>query len=570
MGRLERNFLTLVVFLVSVFILVGFYAFKQITDNVIESWGQRMIENQVRYNSSRLLQPLEREIALAQQMAASPTLIAWAKDPANPQLDAAARTELESFRRNFNSKNYFIALTKSNDYYHNNEANEFFGQELQYRLRESRPADAWFFGLVEQGLDFHININPDVELGVTKLWIDVLMRDEDGEILAVLGTGLPLDETITDIVTPSQNGVIGLFADSRGAIQLYQDSRFIDFASFIQPEGQKRTLDLIVDLPEEGAMLMDQLRMMSENQLIYDDVVTKYATIAGERYLVGISYLPTIGWYDVTFLNLAKAMPRDRFVPLASLVVISLLLTLGIIHFVMRREILLPLSQLSKQMNNLGKRDFNRSGFENIYKGELSSIFESFKNMETMIHANYETLEAMVVDRTKELEIKAREDDLTGLLNRGAIARIIDLETKNELRTKAGVGLVWIDIDDFKNVNDTFGHAAGDLILTELGKELKSILRIYDHAARWGGDEFLVLLSPCDEDLLKTVSERLKLALKHNDVFSQYRVTVSTGTSMLEAEEAYEQAFARADAELYRAKAQNGDEDRRTFGRMNK
>lgn len=559
MSRLERNFLALVLALSVVLFAIGLYAFQQVTDNVIENWGQRMAENQVRYNSSRLLQPLEREIGLAQQMANSPTLVAWAQDPEDRQLYSAAMRELESFRQNFKSRNYFLALTKTHDYYHNNEANEFLGQELRYRLRDNRPADAWFFGLIEEGRDFHININPDVELGVTKLWIDVLMRDPEGRILAVLGTGLPLDEIISDLIVPSQSGVIGLFVDTQGAIQLYQDRRLIDFASFVQPEGQKRTLDLVVDLPEEGRMLLNTIQQMRQKPEVSQEIVTRYVTIGGERHLVGISFLPSIGWFDVTFLNLSEIMPNDRFWPLAGVLLLSLVLILVGIHFALRREILLPLATLSQQMDKLGRKEGYKTDIENVHKGELGQIFDHFSAMAKLVHANFETLETMVEQRTRELEIKAREDSLTGLLNRGAMTIILDQQSEKSARTGEPFGIIWIDIDNFKLVNDTHGHATGDLVLQELGRELRKGLRVYDHAARWGGDEFLVLLSPCEDTLLQVVSERLRQTTKQNPTFSRYGITVSTGAVMLHADETYEEALARADIQLYRAKATNTD-----------
>jgi hypothetical protein len=103
-----------------------------------------MAENQVRYNSSRLLQPIEREIALVDQMASSPTLIAWAQNPEDKELYRKAMIELESFRKNFTAKSYFITLTDNQAYYYNNSSGDYTGNEFQYILREGRPADQWF------------------------------------------------------------------------------------------------------------------------------------------------------------------------------------------------------------------------------------------------------------------------------------------------------------------------------------------------------------------------------------------------------------------------------------------
>jgi len=115
------------------------------------------------------------------------------------------------------------------DYYYNNASNEFAGRELRYRLDPDNAADVWFYQLVEQRRDLHININPDDDLGVTKLWIDVLLREGD-RILGVLGTGIDLETFLRDVVDIGQPGITSLFVDHYGAIQLIKDERLIDFA----------------------------------------------------------------------------------------------------------------------------------------------------------------------------------------------------------------------------------------------------------------------------------------------------------------------------------------------------
>ena len=554
MGRLEKNFLALVLLFTFSILMVGFFAFKQVTDDVIEAWGQRMAENQVKYNSSRLLQPLEREIALARQMARSPSLIEWASNPKDEKLKATAMRELESFRQSFLAKNYFIALTKTNGYFHNNEENSFLGSELRYYLRPDRPADAWFFRLVEDERDFHININPDVELGVTKLWIDILMRDSEGEILAVLGTGLPLEEVISDIIASESHGVFGMFVDVHGAIQLYQDRRLIDFASFVQPEGQKRTIDLVVDYPQEGEMLLQTMKQVQNSPEIFNTILTRYVTISGQRHLVGISYLPTVGWFDVTFLNLAEIMPKDKFLPLAGVILLVLLLSIFFTHYVLRKQILLPLSALSAEMSGFAKSGRKPDILERIYPGELGQVFNEFKNMVSSIEKNTEKLEEMVASRTKELELKAQEDSLTGLLNRGAMTSILQREAERCTRDARNYGIIWIDFDNFKKLNDSSGHAAGDLALKELGNILRKELRSYDYSARWGGDEFLVFLSPCDPERLTIVRERILHAVSENDIFKELRVSVSTGAALSSAGESPEDVLERSDADLYQKK----------------
>ncbi len=189
--NLRTRFLLLISALIVVGSVSAWAVFHHLARQIVMQWGQRVADIQVRYDRARLLQPLEREIALARQMADSLVLKRWARSPVDPALEAEAVREMENFRRNFSSGNYFVALRTSGAYYHNNAGDEFAGRQLRYHLDPAKPADAWFYKLVQVGPDFHLNVNPDAELGVTKLWIDVLIRDGD-EILGVVGTGIEL------------------------------------------------------------------------------------------------------------------------------------------------------------------------------------------------------------------------------------------------------------------------------------------------------------------------------------------------------------------------------------------
>lgn len=160
----------------------------------------------------------------------------------------------------------------------------------------------------------------------------------------------------------------------------------------------------------------------------------------------------------------------------------------------------------------------------------------------------------MVEERTKKLEAMANEDNLTGLLNRNAMTKVLAKEADRCKRLGLSFGIIWIDIDNFKAVNDSYGHASGDTLLVELATELKKDLRTYDYAARWGGDEFIVLLSPTDEVQLSLVGKRIRLSICANHMFEEYSTKVSTGWALSESEKSYEDVLAIADRALYQSK----------------
>ena len=177
-------------------------------------------------------------------------------------------------------------------------------------------------------------------------------------------------------------------------------------------------------------------------------------------------------------------------------------------------------------------------------------------------------LEKRVWQRTAELyrayrkmEDLALRDPLTDLLNRRSITERASAGLALASRRGSSYGVALIDIDRFKNVNDTYGHACGDRVLVAVAQALSAAIRISDDVARWGGEEFLILLPDCDNDGAWMACERLRAAIEEIvilDDSAPIRVTVSIGVASAEPgdDEAarFEELMRRADYALYEAK----------------
>jgi diguanylate cyclase (GGDEF)-like protein len=147
-------------------------------------------------------------------------------------------------------------------------------------------------------------------------------------------------------------------------------------------------------------------------------------------------------------------------------------------------------------------------------------------------------------------------DQLTGMLNRKALAiRVQELAQQSEV-TGEPVGVIVIDLDRFKQVNDTHGHAAGDVVLKEVAYLLRKQLRAFDLAYRLGGEEFLILVPGSDLEHTAELAERLRAGVAAHPVGEGISVTMSLGVGATEHDERFNYAgiFAVADAALYRAK----------------
>ena len=552
---LKTRLLGLAAALMIIASVASWLAYRELSDDIIERWGQQVAEIQVRYDSARLLQSLEREIGLARQMADSSTLVNWATSPEDKALQRDAIREMESFRSNFRDNSYFVALRDSRRYYYNNANNEFANDQFRYILDPDKPEDAWFFQLIEEGRNFHLNVNPDTELGVTKLWIDVLMRDEEDRIVGMVGTGLDLDAFLQDIVDIDQEGITTLFVDYNGAIQLYRDRNYIDFASIIKPEGQKSTVDLLFDNPEDKQKVLGMLQLLKNRGGATGAVESSFVTVDGRKHLAGVAFLPAIGWFEITLLDLETLLPRSYLWPLVAVFLTSLLVTLILFHLIIRSRILKPLVSLESAVEKVRGGSFALPHLEKPDNeiGRLASHFETMTD--TLEHSTRE-LERKVAQRTDELNRLARVDALTGLKNRRGLDEALDEEIQRAKRQNTGFGLIWLDIDHFKAINDELGHQAGDDILCRVALWLKAGVRPYDHPGRWGGDEFVVVLSPCDEDTLCQIAARIRETIERDSIRTGTPVTVSVGGYLCQPGDDVDTILRQADQALYRVKQQ--------------
>ncbi|MEO8365133.1 MAG: GGDEF domain-containing protein [Pseudoxanthomonas sp.] len=159
----------------------------------------------------------------------------------------------------------------------------------------------------------------------------------------------------------------------------------------------------------------------------------------------------------------------------------------------------------------------------------------------------------------QELEVLASLDALTGLPNRRMLEQALEGAVARHRTGDRSHGLLIVDIDHFKEVNDSYGHAAGDAAIADLAAILKFEMRRQDRVFRFGGEEFVVLLDVDSRDDLWAASERLRQAVRNGLRGPGGRITVSLGGAMAGDEERWQEWFSLADEALYRAKNNGRD-----------
>ncbi len=166
-------------------------------------------------------------------------------------------------------------------------------------------------------------------------------------------------------------------------------------------------------------------------------------------------------------------------------------------------------------------------------------------------------LQEQLLATQRLLREQASRDSLTGLWNRAMILEILERELARSRRERQPVAVILADLDHFKRINDTHGHLAGDCVLRQAGQRLRTALRPYDTVGRYGGEEFLVVLSGCGTSAALMLAERLRQAMEvelRTDRDQALQTTLSLGVSVWDGRATTEELVRAADDALYEAK----------------
>lgn len=168
------------------------------------------------------------------------------------------------------------------------------------------------------------------------------------------------------------------------------------------------------------------------------------------------------------------------------------------------------------------------------------------------------TLQRDLLSAQEKLRFQATHDALTGLWNRGALLDLLRNEIERTMRTQSSIGILMLDVDHFKLINDTYGHLTGDAVLREIGRRISHATRPYDMAGRYGGEEFLVILPACDREQTENSAERIRAAISSVPFLAadrQISLTVSIGATVaLDCVQTETELLSLADLALYQAK----------------
>jgi diguanylate cyclase (GGDEF)-like protein len=280
----------------------------------------------------------------------------------------------------------------------------------------------------------------------------------------------------------------------------------------------------------------------------------------GREVLVGIGYLDHVGWYNITLMNVDEMIDHRLFGPIAVLLAVLLASAVALMMLLFKRSVLDRLARLETSIRRVEGGDL-RVAEVDPGRDEIGRLSQAFARMAAAVADNTGLLESMVQERTAELRRLAHVDPLTGIYNRRGF--LAAAERLRGTGASEPLGLLLIDMDLFKTINDAYGHHGGDHVLGEVARRLSGALRPGDVCARWGGDEFIVLVTQCDaavmSDVVLEIFEAVSAAAIRLGDGSTVRMSVSIGGASLDPGEAIDCAVSKADAALYAAKKAGRD-----------
>jgi diguanylate cyclase (GGDEF)-like protein len=322
-------------------------------------------------------------------------------------------------------------------------------------------------------------------------------------------------------------------------------------------DHQRRVV--VTSAPTDAAPLASRVPEKATTKLLdAGDATTVYADHRGQAVIGTMRPVSVIGWTVVAEIARAEAYARvSRQRNVALVMLAGLVIAVGFAAYVLALTVARPLERLTAGATQVGDGDFNVHVPVLDY-GEVGYLTRAFNKMVTHLREGREELAAINV----ALETLSVTDGLTGLFNHKHLMQTLQTEVARAQRHKHPLSILMIDVDHFKQYNDRHGHQLGDKLLADIAALFKRTTRSIDYVARYGGDEFLLLLHEVASADAVMLADRVRSVVAAASFGpGGHKITVSIGVaSYPEHGETAEAVIASADAGLYKAKRSGRNE----------
>lgn len=388
------------------------------------------------------------------------------------------------------------------------------------------------------------------------IMVAVPILDTQNKWKGTLAVSVPITvitEKLSALKLPKES--FAWLTDSNNLIVSHPDKRFVMKVSL--PTTESKSFPGVYDITK-------QTQLQNEGYGRYFDVKNN------EPKIVTFSKIDCLPGWNFFITTKESEVFKEIDTILINILVTSIILTVIFLLLIsqLSNKITQPIIQLTKDV----KMSFINKGAPLKVidsKDEIGQLSQAFYDSAQEIYLHTTHLEKMVAERTLEISDKnellgeknnkleelASKDPLTLLYNRRAFNPLVDKEISRSKRHQHKVTLIMLDIDNFKNINDLFGHTAGDNVLRRFAEELSNTVRKENIICRWGGEEFVILIPETTSDVVFNHIDHIRDNISKMDFSPVSRVTFSAGIATMLDDESFSEWLQRADDALYKAKA---------------
>ncbi|MCF7927449.1 MAG: HAMP domain-containing protein [Spirochaetales bacterium] len=389
---LKTRFLliTLLFFLVFA-VTAGIWLYFEVR-GMVRELGERYAVERVDAARLRLSRVLGPEAALARNLAHSPVIIEWMLNEQDPQKRSRAYAELASYRESFADSNSFVGILSSCHYY--NWGTD--GGLVKSELDKEEAADKWFFETIEAGRPITFNLDYNVAIKESRVWINCVVK-HNGDPIGIAGTGLEITALVSRLVSAEEGGTSVIIAEKDGSILAHPDSDImvknaktldekekIGLFDLAKTQSDRKQLEKLVDSVLSGGTAVEQI------------------SLAGQSGLVAMTPISELDALVVASVDTSEFLNPGDFLPIFIFLAGTIILGLVMTTFFMQRLVLQPLAALTESAQKIAAGDYD-SDIPIRGRDEIATLTSAFNNMTAQVRDYTQNLERKVEERTVQL-----------------------------------------------------------------------------------------------------------------------------------------------------------------------
>ena len=509
---LSKVFISVVILIYIITTIISSVAFLKTTERLSNRYVRHYTLTQNLLEINKLHAFIDKEIILSRKLANDQQIRKWILQEDNQALTENANVQLKSYHELLSSGTHFIAISSSKNYYLTDIT------QVGKVLDEYSNADRWFFEAIQKNEDYSLNVNYDNLVNEVRLWINVTVRDEKGNPIALAGSGLYITDFLDSIVKHTDESVNTIMINTVGHIQAHKNKEIIEYNGRVATDKEKiKIYDLIKSENHHTLLKKALIKAKEKNipQLINIDYDNKPVVLA-------IAYIAGLDWYNLVLVNADEIMGFKDFLPLILVFLVSAFMLIIAIVLYFNKLITNPIHDLTVVAIKVA------NGFYDTLvpvknTNEIGLLGHSFNTMIKEIKKYTTNLEGLIKDRTAELdqsnqELLLAKNRITDSIEYAKLLQNSILPAKDDLKKYLEdyfviykpLDIVGGDFYYFKEVSDGFwiagidctGHGVPGAFMTMMVNAL--VHQIIDMHEDLNPAKILELLHYKTQDTLKT------------------------------------------------------------------